>query len=259
MSSTPLLLLKLLLVPALIAAITLAGRRWGAAVAGSLAGFPVVTGPILFFLAVEQGVPFATQATIGAIAAVVTNISFGLVYSWVSRRHSWRISLVTGWVCYFALVALLNQFRFSLLGACLLSVIALIVIARLYPPLEESKPRSSPAGSDVGYRMVAGAALVLAVTVFSDRLGPGLSGLFSVFPVMASVLAVFSHRNLGQPFAVRLLRGMVRGFYSFTVFCAVLALTLPVAPMTISFIAALAAGLVAQGATLLMHKRAAGS
>jgi hypothetical protein len=42
------LLLKLLLVPLLIYLVTLAGRRWGPAVAGWLSAFPIVAGPILF-------------------------------------------------------------------------------------------------------------------------------------------------------------------------------------------------------------------
>ena len=50
-----LLALKLLLVPALLAAISMAGKRWGPGVAGWLAGFPSLTGPILFFLAIERG------------------------------------------------------------------------------------------------------------------------------------------------------------------------------------------------------------
>ena len=41
------ILLKLLLVPLLLAAVTLAGRRWGQSVAGWLGSFPIVAGPIL--------------------------------------------------------------------------------------------------------------------------------------------------------------------------------------------------------------------
>ncbi len=57
-----LLLLKLLLVPALIWAITLAAHRWGPAVGGWLSGFPVVSGPILLFLVLERGPDFAWPA-----------------------------------------------------------------------------------------------------------------------------------------------------------------------------------------------------
>lgn len=47
-------ILKVTMVPILIAVVTLAGRRWGAGIAGLLAGFPVVAGPVIL-VAVEQG------------------------------------------------------------------------------------------------------------------------------------------------------------------------------------------------------------
>src|SRR5688572_1778556 len=50
-----LLILKLVLVPALVAGLTLAARRWGPFVGGLLLGLPVVAGPTLYFYAVEQG------------------------------------------------------------------------------------------------------------------------------------------------------------------------------------------------------------
>src|SRR4051794_1227544 len=48
--------LKLVLVPSLIAGATLAGRQWGAFVAGWLSALPLVAGPILFFIAIEQSI-----------------------------------------------------------------------------------------------------------------------------------------------------------------------------------------------------------
>ena len=50
-----LLLLKLTLAPGLVAAVTLAGRRWGPRVAGWLGGLPVIVGPILLALAIVTG------------------------------------------------------------------------------------------------------------------------------------------------------------------------------------------------------------
>ena len=53
------LLLKLLLVPSLIYAVTLVGRRWGPGVAGWMSAFPIVSGPILLTVTLEQGAAFA--------------------------------------------------------------------------------------------------------------------------------------------------------------------------------------------------------
>lgn len=250
-----LLILKLLLVPALIAVITLAGRRWGAAVAGCLAGFPVVTGPILFFIAVEQGGPFAAHAAVAATIAVLSNIAFGLAYSRAAQRFGWIGSLLAGMAVYCVVVALLGLLHLSALQAAALTIAGLLLAARLYPPVSEEEAMSGPPKSDLPYRMVAGVLLVLAVTFFSSQLGPNLTGLFSVFPVMGSVLGVFSHRHYGRYFAVRLLRGMVRGFYAFTVFCLILAMTLEAQPIGICFLMALAAAIGVQSFLMYWQSR----
>ena len=48
------LLLKLVLTPALIAAASLAARRWGQAVGGWLVGLPLTSGPVAVFIALEH-------------------------------------------------------------------------------------------------------------------------------------------------------------------------------------------------------------
>lgn len=65
------LLLKLLLTPALIAAASLAGRQWGQAVSGWFVGLPLTSGPIAFFVALDQGVGFAAATALGALAAAL--------------------------------------------------------------------------------------------------------------------------------------------------------------------------------------------
>ena len=48
------LLLKLCLVPSLIYLVTLIGRRWGPNAAGWFSALPIVAGPILLTMAIEQ-------------------------------------------------------------------------------------------------------------------------------------------------------------------------------------------------------------
>ena len=88
------LLLKLVLVPALIAGVTLAGRRWGPAVAGWLSAFPIVAGPILWFIALEQGAAFAAQAAVGTLSAVLGMLAFGLSYAWAATRFACTTKLL---------------------------------------------------------------------------------------------------------------------------------------------------------------------
>ncbi len=247
---TPLLALKLTLVPALIAVVTWAGRRWGAGVAGWLGAFPVVSAPILWFVALEQGPGFAAEAAQGTLSAVLAMLVFCLVYAWAALRLAWAGAVLLGLAAWFAAVAALNAWAPSLAAAGVAVLLALALAPRAYPPPPEAPPPApGRAAGDLAWRMAAGAALVLGVTQFSATLGPRLSGLFAMFPVIASVLAVFSHRQSGAGFVVRLLRGMVLGYYAFAAFCAVLALALPALPAGPAFVLALATALAVQGAS----------
>lgn len=250
------LLLKLALVPALIALITLAGRRWGAQVAGWLSAFPVVSGPILLFIALEQGPVFAAQAAVGTSSAVLCALTFGLVYAWAALRLAWPLAALLGFACYFLSVALLAWWAPPLPLSAVITTVSLLLASRLYPQAELAPEAARPhSRADIPLRMIAAAVLVLLVTHFSARLGPRLSGLYAMFPVMASVLAVFSHRQQGAGFAVLLMRGMVLGYWGFATFCGVLALALPRLGIAGAFGAALAAAVTVQGLTRLLVLR----
>ncbi len=240
-------ILKLILVPALIAGVTLAGRRWGPAVAGWLSAFPVVAGPILLFMALEHGPSFAATAAIGTLSAVLAILAFGLTYAWAATKHAWPFSLAAGFLAYTTAVAGLSQGVPTLMHLAPMVLAALVLTPQLYPSLPESslKPSRKPA-NDIVLRMVAGALLVWLVVHFAVGMGPNLSGVLAMFPVMGSVLTVFSHRHEGRAFAIRQLQGMVLGYYAFGAFCIVLALTLPTTGIAPAFVLALSTAMSVQ-------------
>lgn len=240
------LILKLVLVPILIGCITLAGRRWGPAVAGWLSAFPVVAGPILLFVAIEQGAPFAEMAAKSTLSAVVAIVVFGLSYSWAATRFSWSICLTCGFFCYGLAVVLLKFFELSLLLSTPLVLVSLLIAPYLYPRFSAANYSASSSPGDLILRMCAGAILVFVITHFSLSLGAHLSGLLAVFPVMASVLVIFTHRQAGGVSAIQLLRGTLFGYYAFASFAIALALMLPRFSVAKSFLAAFVIAAVVQ-------------
>ncbi|HEU5200694.1 MAG TPA: hypothetical protein VFU32_13730, partial [Ktedonobacterales bacterium] len=95
-------LLKILLTPMLIGAVSLAGRRWGSGISGWLVGLPLTSGPVIFFLALAQGATFAATAAAGILAGVVSVACFCLAYSWLALRWGWPFNLITGWLIFAA-------------------------------------------------------------------------------------------------------------------------------------------------------------
>lgn len=250
------MLLKLALVPALIAGITLAGRQWGPGIAGWLSGFPIVAGPILLFVALERGSPFAAATAAAALAGGLAWLSFALSYAWAATRLSWLPAMLISLAVYLVIgvAVVLAAPSLWLVAACV--VIAVVLAPRLFPPVKLHAARVNASSAELFARMVAGGVLTVAVTRLSPALGPGFSGLFAVFPVMGIVLAAFSHRASGAMFTIRLLRSMAFGFFSFTAFCIALTLALRTMPIAASFALALGCSLTVHCLVLWGMRRA---
>ena len=56
------MLVKIFLTPLLILMCLLVARRWGSFVGGVIAGLPLISGPVSFFLTLEQGATFSATA-----------------------------------------------------------------------------------------------------------------------------------------------------------------------------------------------------
>src|SRR5690606_2654782 len=249
------LLLKITIVPLFIGLVTLAGRRWGAGVAGLLGGLPVVAGPIVVFVALEQGPQFGALTATAAIAGIAGLLVFGLAYAWASTRWSWPAALCCGvlawFVCALGLAALPARPETTLLVAA----IALLATPRALPPGAPSPGRASL--RDLPYRMATGALLTIGVTAVAATVGEVWSGLLAVFPILGLVLAVFTHRGQGARQVAFMYRGMVKGLYSFAAFFLALALLWPRMEFWGALAAAIGAGIVVQAAVqwLAMPRR----
>ena len=250
------LALKLLLVPAFLLLISLAGRRWGPAVAGWLAGLPVLTGPILFLLALEHGPGFAAAAATVSLSAVFGAVAFIVTYARVCARRSPVLSLLSGlasWCCAALLLTRLPLTNSASLGIALL---ALLIAPRLFPRVSAPILTATLPKWELPLRMLAGAAVTLAVTTLAAAIGPSWSGMFAVFPVITIVLSMFSHRASGPGFTAILLRAMIWGLYSLASFSLAVAVLLPQQDIAVSFLAASAVALTVQWALKSrLHRR----
>ncbi len=96
------LLLKLILTPLLLGGVTLAGRKFGPTVSGWLVGLPLTSGPVSFFLALEQGTVFAAHAAQGTLMGVISLSAFCVAYCWLSLRFGRLLCWLGSWAVYLA-------------------------------------------------------------------------------------------------------------------------------------------------------------
>jgi hypothetical protein len=216
-------LFKLLLAPVLILLATLAGRRWGPAVGGWLAGLPLTSGPVSLILALERGPDFAARAALGTLFGLVSLAAFCWAYGAAARWTAWGGCLTAALAAFVVSTLALRDVTLPLGLAFAVVCGTLAGIGAVMAGGTPARPAPRLLAGDLAARMVIAALLVVALTGLADRLGPALAGSLSPIPVFGAVLAVFAHRDQGAPAAVQLLRGMVLGSFGFATFMLIVA------------------------------------
>jgi len=250
-----LLAVKLLLAPSFVVGASLVARRYGPRVGGLVAGLPVVAGPILLAYALAHGREFAAGAAAGTLLGLVSLIAFVVVYARLASRAFWAASMLAGWLAFVAGTAVFSAFS-PPLGVALALAACAVALGLLWLPRPAGAPRAHPAPPswDLPLRATCALALVLTLTAISGWLGPQLSGLLAPFPIIATVLATFTHAQRGPDELLRLLRGLVSGFGAFALFCFALSLALAHLSTPAAFALATALALLAQALVLALMR-----
>ncbi|HEY2397721.1 MAG TPA: hypothetical protein VGH78_01905 [Solirubrobacteraceae bacterium] len=253
------LAVKLLLAPSFVVGASLATRRFGVRIGGLLAGLPVVAGPIVLVYALTHGRHFAAGAAAGTLLGLVSLIAFVVVYARLATRRSWIVCLLAGWAAFAAATALFGLVSLPAGAALALAVVAIVAGLAALPRRPVGPPAwRRPPTWDLPLRAGCALALVLTLTAVAGWLGSQLSGLLAPFPIIATVMAVFTHVQRGPDELVRLLRGLLSGFGAFALFFFTLALSLRSLGTPASFALATAVALLTQG-LLIAGTRTGGS
>ena len=214
------LLAKLLLGPGLVVAASLAGRRWGSAVSGVLVAIPIVLGPILLIITIEQGEAFGADAATSSLLAMVALAVFVVVFERAGRSLRWELTTLAGWAAFLAVALVVSRVEVAPAAALAAAIAAFAVaIAITPPPSAPPGPRTPPPAWDLPARALTTAALILALTGAADGLGPALAGALAPFPVATTVVAAFVLAQDGSAAATDMLRGFLRGIFGTIAFC----------------------------------------
>ncbi len=254
------LAVKVLLAPSFVVGASLTARRFGPRIGGLVAGLPVVAGPILLVYALTHGAAFAAGAAAGTLLGLISLTAFVVVYGRLAGQSSWFVGLLAGWSAFVVGTLLFSTLAIPVGAALLLSGASFLVGLKLLPdPRTERSYAPAPPIWDLPLRAFCALLLVLALAAASGWLGSRLSGLLAAFPVVSSVLAVFTHTQRGADEFLRLGRGLIAGFFAFALFCFTLAVSLPTLPIAPAFVLATGVAVLVQGLLLTLATRTGAS
>jgi hypothetical protein len=237
------------LASSLVGVATVTARRWGDGVGGVLSAFPLIVGPVLLVAAERHGTAFAAQAAGATLVGLASVSAFALTYARTASRRGWPGSLMAGWAAAAVVGILAGRADVGLAVAALVAAGAIVTAGLALPPAGGAAARLPAPRGELAARMALTAALIVALTLAADRFGPVAAGALSALPVLASVLAVATHRSYGRDALVDLLRGMVAGLGAFAAFCAIVGGLVDHAGVAVAFTAGTAVAIAMQTAT----------
>jgi uncharacterized membrane protein (GlpM family) len=250
-----LLILKLTLVPLALLALGIVERLHGPRIAGWLAGFPVVAGPLLLFISLEHGAAFGSAAALGGYFGLAPWLAFTMTYATFARRHGWVLCALCGFAAWsivaLAAVAVQDWTRWLEI----VPFAAFLAAIAYFPRGEASDEEREHIWWGVPLRMIAGAALTIVITHFANAMGTHWSGIFATFPVMGSIIAISNHLQYGRHAVQEAVAGMTMGLASVGSFCFAAYLLLTRMEIGMALMLSLAVSLMAHALTWLLFKK----
>ncbi len=224
--------------PIVMYLVTMASRKWGNSFGGILASLPWVAGPILIFMAIEQGKDFVVSSLSGVMVGIIGWLIFCTSFILVGRKFNSLYSLLAGYIGYLCFGIIMKNIL-PLLGIyhwyCI-SFAAIITTLIFFPKVaDDSRESKKTLKFDMLFRILMITSFVILITHFAKILGPEWSGILAPFPIMTAVLGIFVHYTQGTYQTRKLFYGMLSGAFGFITFLLLLYITLPQWSIFMSF------------------------
>lgn len=192
------LLLRMAVTAAFVVTASVITERSGPLIGALVATLPVFTGPVYVFLALDHDTAFIAASALAALPINAVIMAFGMIYAMMAQRHSALASFGTAILAWLALVSLAHSMNWSLVGALAINALVCAIclpLAQRYrkvvmPPIRRR-------WYDIPLRALLVALMVATVVGLSSRVGPAVTGILAVFPVVSSSLMLILHPRIG--------------------------------------------------------------
>lgn len=252
------LLLKLTLVAASALLSSLVARRFGHGIGGTLAGMPMIAGPIMGFVLLQTSAAEVRAIALATLVCLPATVAHLITFAWSSTRWPWPVSLLLANAAFFGLGSLLPLLPFPPALSCVLALAVLAVGGALMPQLPIARGPVDIPHLELACRVAVAIFVAWLIIRGAGVVPAAVSGLLLAVPITGNVLPCFTLPRYGTAATVALLRGFVRGLSGFGAFFVMLYLGLSSWGAGTAYAAAwLAALLAAAGLYAWQHRRLA--
>jgi hypothetical protein len=227
MSSELLFILTLVLRMAVTAAFVVSAsvitERSGPVIGALVATLPISTGPSYVFLALDHDAAFIAEGALASLPINAATIWLALTYVVLAQRRGALVSFGGAVVVWLVLAALSRTVHWSLAGGLLANAVTFAICLPLMRRFRHVKmPLITRRWYDIPLRASLVAALVAIVVTLSGWVGPSVSGMIALFPMVFSSMMLILHPRIGGPATAAVIANGGWGLIGFGIALAVL-------------------------------------
>lgn len=252
------LALKMAVTAGFVVAASMVAEKSGPAVGSMIATLPIAAAPSYVFLALDHDAAFIANSALGSLSANAVTGIFSLTYVVMAQRRQTAPSLAAALAVWFALAFGLSSVAWtiaSVIGFNVLVFAVCIPLAMSY--CHVPMPRVGRRWYDLPLRAGMVACLVAVVVGTSATVGPSVTGLLAVFPIVLTSLILIFQPRIGGPATAALMANTLWGLAGFSTALVVLYLATKAFGIWIAYGLSLATSMIWNFAVWAIRRRLA--
>lgn len=210
------LVLRMAIAAAFVVTASIITERAGPVIGALVATLPVSAGPSYVFLALDHDPAFIAQGALASLPVNAATIFMALTYVVLAQRHSLLVSCGSAVAVWMVLASIIRRFDWSLTAGLAANLIAFGICIPLLAGYRHVKmPLVTRRWYDIPMRAALVATLVAIVVSTSGWVGPRISGIIALYPVVFSSIMVILHPRIGGPPTAAVLANSAWGLLGF--------------------------------------------
>jgi hypothetical protein len=198
-------------------------ERSGPVIGALIATLPISAGPSYVFLALDHDAAFIAEGALASLPINAATIFLGLTYVVLAQRQSAAVSCLGAVAVWIALASVIRAVQWSLAGGLIANAVAFAICVPLLRRFRHVRmPLITRRWYDIPLRALLVATLVVTVVTLSGWVGPKVSGMIALFPVVFTSMMMILHPRIGGPATAAVLANSGWGLMGLGIAIAVL-------------------------------------
>jgi hypothetical protein len=217
------LALRMAFAAAFVVTASIVTERSGPVIGALIATLPISAGPSYVFLALDHDAAFIAEGALASLPINAATIFLGLTYVVLAQRQSAVVSCLSAVAVWIALASVIRMIHWSLAGGLIANAVAFAICVPLLRRFRNVKmPLITRRWFDIPLRASLVATLVATVVTLSGWVGPTVSGIIALFPVVFTSMMLILHPRIGGPATAAVLANSGWGLVGLGIAIAVL-------------------------------------